>query len=271
MLFGLIRNSVRCTDCAICHNETVKEGKHDEPNNFTPAIYRHRRHGGRRAFRHRATLLQPRRLRLGRENGAAPPAPDAPQAHPLAPGAIPIIDTHIHLFDNTRPVFSGYMGSPAYRALNKPSLPSMYAPLARPAGIVGAIVVESAAHSSTTTSGISRPARDNPIMVGVSGSLDPSSADFGQVSEPLSPRPALSRHPLQPLLHRGRQRQGHAQSRSGRQPEAAGPGRPRAGHRQSIHAPDAGQRAAGRRDPQPAHHHGPSAVLRSHARRPGGV
>jgi len=44
------------------------------------------------------------------KNGAAPPAPDAPQARPLAPGAIPIIDSHIHLFDNTRP------SSPATRA-----------------------------------------------------------------------------------------------------------------------------------------------------------
>ena len=64
---------------------------------------------------------------------------------PLAPGAIPIIDSHIHLFDQTRPVFTGYTGGLFYRALNKPSTPAMYAPLARPAGIVGAIVVESAA------------------------------------------------------------------------------------------------------------------------------
>ena len=42
------------------------------------------------------------------KNGPAPVAPDAPQALPLGPGAIPIIDSHIHLFDQTRPVFSGY-------------------------------------------------------------------------------------------------------------------------------------------------------------------
>src|ERR1035437_5115114 len=52
---------------------------------------------------------------------------------------IPVLDAHIHLFDPTRPVFSGYMGSQAYRALNKPSLPAMYSPLAKPTGIVGAI------------------------------------------------------------------------------------------------------------------------------------
>ena len=112
------------------------------------------------------------------KNGAAPPAPDAPQAHPFAPGAIPIIDTHIHLFDNTRPVFTGYMGSPYYRVLNKPSTPAMYAPLARPAGIVGAIVVESAAQFIDDNLWYLEQARDNPIMVGVSGNIDPGSNEF---------------------------------------------------------------------------------------------
>ena len=114
------------------------------------------------------------------KNGAAPPAPGAPQARPPAAGAIPIIDTHIHLFDNSRPVFTGYMGSPYYRVLNKPSTPAMYAPLARPAGIVGAIVVESAAQFIDDNLYYLETARDNPIMVGVSGNLDPGSNDFAK-------------------------------------------------------------------------------------------
>ena len=108
------------------------------------------------------------------KNGAAPPAPDAPQARPLAPGAIPIIDTHIHLFDNTRPVFTGYTGGLFYRALNKPSTPAMYAALARPAGIVGAIVVESAAQFIDDNLWYLEVSRDNPIMVGL-GNIDPGS------------------------------------------------------------------------------------------------
>jgi predicted TIM-barrel fold metal-dependent hydrolase len=114
------------------------------------------------------------------KNGAAPPAPDAPQARPPAPGAIPIIDTHIHLFDNTRPVFTGYMGSPYYRVLNKPSTPAMYAPLARPAGIVGAIVVESAGRFIDDNLYYIETACDNPIMVGVSGNIDPGSNEFAK-------------------------------------------------------------------------------------------
>jgi predicted TIM-barrel fold metal-dependent hydrolase len=113
------------------------------------------------------------------KNGSAPPAPDAPQAHPLAAGAIPIIDSHIHLFDQTRPVFSGYTGGLFYRALNKPSTPSMYAPLARPAGIVGAIVVESSGFIDDNLWYLEQ-CRDNPIMVGVSGNLDPGQPYFGQ-------------------------------------------------------------------------------------------
>jgi predicted TIM-barrel fold metal-dependent hydrolase len=94
-------------------------------------------------------------------------------------GAIPIIDAHIHLFDNSRPVFSGYMGSQAYRALNKPSLPSMYEPLAKPTGIVGAIVVESSGMIDDNLWYL-EVCGANPIMVGVSGSLDPRQSYFGQ-------------------------------------------------------------------------------------------
>jgi predicted TIM-barrel fold metal-dependent hydrolase len=71
------------------------------------------------------------------------------------------------------------MGSPFYRVLNKPSTPEMYAPLARPTGIVGAIVVESASFIDDNLWYL-EVARDNPIMVGVSGSLDPRQTYFGQ-------------------------------------------------------------------------------------------
>jgi L-fuconolactonase len=87
---------------------------------------------------------------------------------------IPIIDAHIHLFDNTTPLGAGYMGSAAYKALNKPSLPSMYAPLAKPTGIVGAIVVESSAFYD-----------DNLVR---------------PLCDTLPKGPALPRHPGQPFL-----------------------------------------------------------------------
>ena len=97
----------------------------------------------------------------------------------VAVDAVPIIDSHIHLFDNSRPVFSGYMGSQSYRALSKPSLPSMYSPLAKPTGIVGAIVVESSAWIDDNLWYL-EVCRADPFMVGVCGSLDPGRPDFGQ-------------------------------------------------------------------------------------------
>ncbi|MFZ0501392.1 MAG: amidohydrolase family protein [Steroidobacteraceae bacterium] len=101
-------------------------------------------------------------------------------AQPASVGHIPIIDSHIHLFDGTRPVFGkGYLGSRAYAARYKKSLPSMYAPLARSAGIVGAIVVQSSFWVDENLWYLEQ-CRANPIMVGVCGTLDPASADFGQ-------------------------------------------------------------------------------------------
>lgn len=95
---------------------------------------------------------------------------------------IPIIDSHIHLFDGTRPLGADYMGSAAYEAVSKTSLPSMYAPLAKPAGIVGAIVVESSSWVDENLWYL-EVCRANPIMVGVSGTLDPACADFGRYVE----------------------------------------------------------------------------------------
>ena len=129
--------------------------------------------------------------------GADPPgalAQDAPVAPPeiATPGRpqgtdkfgasvdnIPIIDAHIHLFDGTRPEGAAYMGSASYRAASKTSLPRLYAPLARPTGIVGAIIVESSAVVEDNAWYLEVSQAD-PIMVGVSGRLDPYSPEFGK-------------------------------------------------------------------------------------------
>jgi L-fucono-1,5-lactonase len=101
----------------------------------------------------------------------------------LAQGAsvdrIPIIDAHIHLFDNTRPLGAGYMGSKEYRALNKPSLPAMYSAQAKPLGVVGAIVVESSFFIDDNLFYLD-VCRADPFMVGVSGTLNPDQSDFGR-------------------------------------------------------------------------------------------
>jgi predicted TIM-barrel fold metal-dependent hydrolase len=131
---------------------------------------------------------------IGAQSG---PAPDTPVAPPEIPTAgrpqgterfgasvdnLPIIDAHIHLFDGTRPQGAGYMGSAAYRALSKTSLPRLYAPLARPSGIVGAIIVESSAWVEDNLWYL-EVSQTDPIMVGVSGRLDPYKPEFGEYLE----------------------------------------------------------------------------------------
>lgn len=92
---------------------------------------------------------------------------------------IPIIDAHIHIFDGTRPQGARYMGSPAYRAISKVSLPTGYRPLAQPTGIVGAVVVESSNWIEDNLWYL-EIAQADPIIVGVSGSLDPGKPEFGE-------------------------------------------------------------------------------------------
>jgi predicted TIM-barrel fold metal-dependent hydrolase len=120
-----------------------------------------------------------RRTFLAGAAAAAVAACDGVFAQSASVDNIPIIDAHIHLFDGTRTLGAGYMGSPAYRSVSMTSLPSMYSPLARPVGIVGAIVVESSPLIDDNLWYLEE-CRDNPIMVGVSGSLDPGRPDFGQ-------------------------------------------------------------------------------------------
>ena len=69
---------------------------------------------------------------------AAMPGPFEAQAPP-----IPIIDTHIHLFDPTRPQGAPYSGPrPAAGATPIAADPERYRRLAVPLGVVGAITVE---------------------------------------------------------------------------------------------------------------------------------
>ena len=182
---------------------------------------------------------------------------------------IPIIDAHIHLFDGTRPLGAGYMGSQAYRAISKTSLPSMYSPLARPVGIVGAIVVESSAWIDDNLWYL-ETCRTNPIMVGVSGTLDPGTPDFGRYVDHFHKDPLFRAIRSSRFYSADNGKVALKPDQVG-QFEAAGSGRSGAGHSQSQHGSDAGQRAAGRCGSRPSHHHGPSAVLRSHARQPAGV
>ncbi len=93
---------------------------------------------------------------------------------------IPIIDTHIHLFDATRPQGAPYKGPKEFTS--HVSLPGEYRKLATPLGIVGAIAVE-ASHWVEDNLWVLEVAQANDIMVGTIGQLQPDKPEFGEYLE----------------------------------------------------------------------------------------
>ncbi|MDA0207597.1 MAG: amidohydrolase family protein [Acidobacteria bacterium] len=119
---------------------------------------------------------------------STPGRPQATDSFGPSVDNVPIIDAHIHLFDGTRPQGATYMGSAEFRALSKTSLPELYEPLARPTGIVGAVVVESSGwvEDNLWYLMVSEP---SPFIVGISGRLDPYKPEFGEYLERYSKNP----------------------------------------------------------------------------------
>lgn len=91
-----------------------------------------------------------------------------------APAAV--VDTHIHLFDPTRP-----QGVPwpekTNRTLYQPALPARYRKLAEPCGVVGAIEVECSPWLEDNQWVLDVAAKD-PFILGMIGNLDPADAAF---------------------------------------------------------------------------------------------
>jgi L-fuconolactonase len=97
--------------------------------------------------------------------------------------AVPIIDSHIHLFDPTRPQGAPYSGpQPAPGAAPIPAYPARYRTLAVPLGVVGAIHVEASPWIEDNLWVLEVAQRD-PIMVGVIGNLEPDKPEFPEYLE----------------------------------------------------------------------------------------
>ena len=88
---------------------------------------------------------------------------------------IPIIDTHIHLFDQTRPQGAPYTGNPGN---TQPALPSTYRQQAPP-GIVGAIEIEASPwiEDNLWVADVEQP---DTTMVGYIGNLQPDKPEFAE-------------------------------------------------------------------------------------------
>jgi len=92
------------------------------------------------------------------------------------PAPFPIIDTHIHLFDPTRP--QGVPWPPKDNAvLYRRALPDRYRALAVPLGIRGAIEVECSPWVEDNQWVLDVAAKD-PIIVGTVGDLEPGKPEF---------------------------------------------------------------------------------------------
>ncbi len=111
--------------------------------------------------------------------GAAAAALSASIAEAAAPLAgIPIIDTHVHLFDSRRPQGVPYAGSPEWaKEKNGVALPSTYRGYAVPLGIVGAIELEASPWIEDNLWVLEQEHTD-PLFVGTVGDLEPEKPEF---------------------------------------------------------------------------------------------
>jgi L-fuconolactonase len=114
----------------------------------------------------------PRRAFLGTTVGAV--LAGTTTAVKTSSAAIPIIDCHIHLFDQTRPQGAPYSGGPEN---TEPALPTRYRKLASPLGIAGAIAVEASPWIEDNLWVLEVEEKD-PIMVGAIGNLRPEKPEF---------------------------------------------------------------------------------------------
>ena len=90
--------------------------------------------------------------------------------------AMPVIDTHIHLYDPLRPQGVPWP-DPDNKVLYQTSLPARYRPIAEPLGIVGAIEIECSSWLEDNQWVLDVAAKED-IMVGTVGHLVPGAPGF---------------------------------------------------------------------------------------------
>jgi len=117
--------------------------------------------------------------------GVALAAAFEPTARAAAP--MPVIDTHIHLFDPTRPGGVPWPEKTATK-LYQPALPPRYMRLAGPHDVVGAIAVECSPWI-VDNFWLQDLVNQNELMLGFIGDLEPEDPDFGATLDRLHRSP----------------------------------------------------------------------------------
>jgi len=87
---------------------------------------------------------------------------------------VPIVDCHIHLFDQTRPQGAPYFGGGSNK---DPALPARYRRLAQALGVVAAIEIEASPWIEDNLWVLEVEEKD-PMMVGTIGNLQPEKPEF---------------------------------------------------------------------------------------------
>lgn len=103
------------------------------------------------------------------------PARALPRGASEPADSIPIIDTHIHLFDTLRP--GGVPWPEKTDVIYKPALPERYMGITAPLCVVGAIAVE-ASPLPSDNQWLLNVARNHAVIVGIVGDLIPGSPNF---------------------------------------------------------------------------------------------
>jgi predicted TIM-barrel fold metal-dependent hydrolase len=98
-----------------------------------------------------------------------------------AQAQIPIIDTHIHMFDKARHEGSPYPGETSQLGKNfQSALPPQYKQITAQYGVVGAIIIEAGGPRLEDNQWWLNTAASDPVILGVIGRLDPASSEFGK-------------------------------------------------------------------------------------------